>query len=142
MKLDATFNMASQTNAMFESGEEMNVYGLYVSSPTLYYLIVEHYTSIRSFYASVDLEISSVQYKDLPINSQIVNSYLSSTLNFYYGYSANFHNINFGTSSVSYSNEVAFFMNLDLTNSCMSVSTNFYTPQGVSWRDNAFTYTK
>ena len=125
MKLDATFNMASQTNAMFESGEEMNVYGLYVSSPTLYYLIVEHYTSIRSFYASVDLEISSVQYKDLPINSQIVNSYLSSTLNFYYGYSANFHNINFGTSSVSYSNEVAFFMNLDLTNSCMSVSTNF-----------------
>ena len=36
---------------MFDAGEEMNVYGLYASSPTLYYLIVEHASSNRAFYA-------------------------------------------------------------------------------------------
>ena len=45
----------------------MDVYGLHVSSPTLYYLIVEHVTSNRAYYAKVNMASSSVQYRDLPI---------------------------------------------------------------------------
>ena len=47
----------------------------------------------------------------------------------------------FGAGSASYSYEVGFFMNLDLTNSCMTASTNFNTLAGVTWSNNAFTYT-
>ena len=85
---------------------------------------------------------SSVQYQDLPINKHIMNCYFSSTLNFYYGYTTSFQNIIFGSSSTSYSNDVGFFMNLDMTNSCMTVSTTtFYTPSSVTWTSNTFSYT-
>ena len=47
----------------------MMVYGLYVNSITLYYMIVEHVTPKRAFYARVDMASSSVEYRNLPIES-------------------------------------------------------------------------
>lgn len=45
------------------------VYGLYVNSITLYYMIVEYVTSNRAFSAKVNMASGSVQYRNLPIES-------------------------------------------------------------------------
>ena len=119
--------------------EDMNVLAMFITSSDIYYLVIEHATSVISYYCKVDMSSSSVQYMDLPITSSLKGAYLSPFLKLYFGDAELITHL-IGGGTEGYTNSVGFIMNFDQTYSCLELISSFHSQTGVSWISNAFAY--